>query len=109
MTSIMSVFVRVIGVENGRPYLKGVSGEVYDVHSKRRLAGLSAIPVVAIGNDSDAFWDRTCDAYSLLKKKQSDSKKITLSTIFDLYGKCDGVFNQCSGRGLGLSRVDSMR
>ena len=105
MTSMTSVFARVIGLENGRPYLKGVSGEVYDVHSKRRLAGLAAIPVVAIGNDSDAFWDRTCDAYSLLKKKQSDSKKITLSTIFDLYGECDGVFKQCSG----LGRVDSMR
>ena len=105
MTSIMSVYARVIGLENGRPYLKGVSGDVYDVHSKRRLAGLAAIPVVAIGNDSDAFWARTCDAYSLLKKKQSDAKKITLSTIFDLYGECDGVFNKCSG----LSRVDSMR
>ena len=104
---MMSVFVRVIGVENGRPYLKGVSGDVYDVHSKRRLPGLAAIQVVAIGNDNDAFWDRTCDAYSLLKKKQSDAKKITLSTIFDLYGQCDGVFNQCNGQGLG--RVDSMR
>ena len=107
MTSMTSVFARVIGLENGRPYLKGVSGDVYDVHSKRRLAGLSAIPVVAIGNDNDAFWARTCDAYSLLKKKHLDSKRITLSNIFDLYGKCDGVFNQCNGQGLG--RVDSMR
>ena len=108
---VSQTYAKVIGLLNGKTYLKSQAGVLYDAYTKKQVGVLNEMnsrvkEFQELNADQEEYWKKSYNAYSELMKKRSEEKRTTVcQMMFERYNACD-INSFVANKG---SRVDSCR